>query len=210
MLVDDHQILREGVKQLLEVEDRFQVIATASTANEGLQFILDARPDVAVIDLSLPDESGVWLIEKVREHLATPILVLSMLCDQQQVMDVLEAGANGYVTKAVDRPTLIQAIKSLLKGEDFLEPRITSAVLKAVRQRQTEDTLKLTEREIEVLKAMAAGLSNPAIGNTMHLSLSTVKAHVRSVFQKLGVTSRTEAVVKGMELGVLQAGNGGG
>ena len=205
VLVDDHQIMREGLKQLLETEDGFQVIALAGTAVEGVKAILGTRPDIAVIDLSLPDHSGQWIIERVREKLSIPLLVLSMVVDRNQVMDVLEAGANGYLTKAVDRPTLIQAVRTLLSGEDFLEPKITSAVLQAVRRRQGEDSLTLSEREIEVLKAVAAGHSNPAIADSMHLSLSTVKAHVRSVFHKLGVTSRTEAVVKGMELGLVGA-----
>lgn len=205
VLVDDHQILREGLKQLLETEKGFQVVAMGSTAAEGVRAILDSRPDIAIVDLSMPDNSGIWVIEKVREQLQVPILMLSMLAENHQVMDVLEAGANGYLTKSVDRQTLLQAVQSLLRGEDFLEPRVTSAVLKSMRQRKNEEKVSLTDRELEILRALAQGNSNPAISEVMHLSLSTVKAHVRSIFQKLEVTSRTEAVVKAMELGLLQS-----
>ena len=207
LLVDDHQILRDGVKSLMETTPDVRVVATANTAKEALQKLEHTTIDVVITDMSLPDEDGVWLVTKIRSRWPDlPVQVLSMYSEPDQVVQALEAGASGYMTKIADKQELLDAIRTVASGNSYLQPRIAPYVISALRATNGRDTLKnkLTPRDLSLLRALSEGRSNREIGDQLHISVSSVKTALRSLYKKLNVSSRTEAVVVAMREGVIE------
>ena len=208
LLVDDHQILRDGVKSLMEATPDVRVVAMANTAKEALQKLEQTTIDVVITDMSLPDESGIWLVSKIRSQWPElPIQILSMHSEPDQVVQALEAGATGYMTKIADKHELLEAIRTVAAGNSYLQPRIAPYVISALRSTNGKETLKnkLTSRDMSLLRALAEGCSNRDIGEQLHISVSSVKTALRGLYKKLDVSSRTEAVVVAMREGVLEA-----
>ncbi len=203
-LIDDHQMMREGLKQLLESgESNVTVIGMAASAKDGLNQVSLMSPDLVILDLSLPERDGIWLAGELREtYPDLPLLALSMHLDKEKILGVLDAGANGYLTKSASKETLQYAIKTVMEGGSFLDPRITNIVLDGMRDSHTDDT-GLTPRELDILKLVAADRSNEEVSDRLMISKGTVKAHLTAAFRKLGVKTRAGAVAKAIGLGLL-------
>lgn len=206
VLVDDHKILQQGLTRLIEAEGDASVVAYGASAGEGLEQVKRYQPDVCVFDLGLPDHSGLWLIRRVRKwRPEMPILVLSMHTDHDVIDSVMRVGANGYLSKSTDQDTLLKALRTIASGGNYLEPSVSAALEGKRRGRRSshEAGTVLDAKEMEVLRLAAVGQSNNEIGVRLGLSVSTVKSRLRSVFGKLEVDGRTQAVAAAMALGIL-------
>ncbi|WP_062800258.1 MadR family response regulator transcription factor [Williamsia muralis] len=205
MLVDDHALLREGMRSLLERESSISVVGEADTVGEALEGAARFAPDVMVVDLKLTagtDYEGLRLIsELTRRHPAVAALVLTTFLDDDLVVRAVRSGAKGYVVKDIDTTELVRAIKSVSRGESAFDSRSAAVVLRAVTGQGRSETL--TERERQVLRLLADGSSNKSIGETLFISASTVKFHIRNIIRKLGVSKRTEAVYAASKRGLI-------
>ncbi len=209
LLADDHALVREGTRQLLEREPDLQVVAEAGDGEEAVQLAAAHRPDVALIDIAMPRLNGIEATRRIKAiSPATAILILSAYDDDHYVFALLEAGAAGYLLKNVKGRDLVQAVRAVHEGESALHPVIARKVIdRAVRvpvgpvQDQGPDTL--TDRELDVLRLAAQGLSNRDIASELHLSSRTVQAHLSAIFAKMQVGSRTQAVVQALRRGLL-------
>lgn len=203
LLVDDHYILREGVKALIESESEIKVVACAATAQEGLAKALSFTIDVALIDYSLPDYDGVWLLQRLRTQKPDlPVLVLSMHTDRDIVVRALSEGAAGYLPKSVETSELLTAIRAVCQGGSYLHPTIAPHLLGALRK-GTKDfpSVELSERELHILQRAAEGWSNQRIADELFLSISTIKSDLRDLFRKLNASTRTEVVAEAIRRG---------
>jgi len=205
LLVDDHLILREGVKKLLESSGGIRVVASAGSAEEAWAKMDNRTLDVVITDLQLPDRSGLWLVEKVAEERPeTKVLVLSISDFSDDVLGALKAGASGYLTKTASLEELEAAVKNVCSGGSYLQPKIASLVVGALQNPPERDRADdLTPRAKELLRCLVDGLSNKAIAEKLIVSVSTVKTQLRSLFLKFGVSSRTELVVAALNGKVL-------
>jgi len=203
LLADDHHIVRAGIRQLLESARDLQVIAEAGDGEEAQVLIGKHKPDVAVLDIQMPNASGIEVTRWVRSHLPeVGVLILTAYDDDPYVMAVLQAGANGYVLKTANADELIQAVRDVHEGKSALAPSITrklmSNIFKATDSKPVES---LTDRELDVLRLAAKGFTNKAIGVQLGISDRTVQGHLAHIFAKLQANSRTEAVMRAVSLG---------
>ncbi|MFN8386365.1 MAG: response regulator transcription factor [Anaerolineales bacterium] len=210
LLADDHHLVRAGVRQLLESATDLQVIAEAGDGEEAQVLIQKHKPDVAVLDIQMPKASGIEVTRWVRSHLPeVGVLILTAYDDDPYVMAVLQAGANGYVLKTGQADELIQAVRDVHEGKSALDPVIArtlmSAVFKGTEKRIVEP---LTDRELDVLRLAAKGFTNKAIGVQLSISDRTVQGHLAHIFAKLQANSRTEAVMRGVALGLISQSSG--
>ncbi|WP_304608279.1 response regulator transcription factor [Iamia sp. SCSIO 61187] len=197
-LLDDHEVVRRGVRELLESEDDLEVVGEAGTAAEALARIPPTNPDVAVLDVRLPDGSGVEVCREVRS--ARPdlaCLMLTSFSDDEALFESILAGAAGYVLKEVRGGELISSIRRIAAGETLLDPAITTRVLERLRRGPEEDErlAGLTDQERRILALLADGLTNRQIAEQMILAEKTVKNYVSNLLAKLGMSRRTEAAV---------------
>lgn len=197
VLVDDHALLREGLRAVLERHDGIAVVGEAGGFDAALAEVAHSRPDVVVVDLKLTagtDYEGMRLITELKRRDPAPaVLVLTTFLDDDLVVRAVRAGASGYVVKDVDTTELVRAIRALADGGSAFDPRSSTIVMRAMAGERNVSA-ELTDREREVLRLLADGLSNAAIGRTLYISESTVKFHIRNLIRKLGVTKRTDAV----------------
>ena len=207
LLADDHAVVREGTRQILEQEPDLKVVAEAGDGEEAVQLAGTCKPDVAIIDIAMPKLNGIAATQQIKAlYPAIAVLILTAYDDDTFVFKILEAGAAGYLLKSIRGRELIDAVRAVHAGESVLHPSIARKVLnrfvpapgKAKRQELSE---VLSEREAEVLKLAARGLRNRDIASELCLSLHTVEAHLLHIFNKLQVSSRTEAVVRGLKEG---------
>ncbi len=210
LLADDHHLVRAGVRQLLESATDLKVIAEAGDGEEAQSLIQKHKPDVAVLDIQMPKASGIEVTRWVRAHLLeVGILILTAYDDDPYVMAVLQAGANGYVLKTGQADELIQAVRDVYEGKSALDPAIThklmSTIFKGTEKKIVEP---LTDRELDVLRLAAKGFTNKAIGVQLSISDRTVQGHLAHVFAKLQANSRTEAVMRGVALGLISQSSG--
>ncbi len=207
ILVEDEALVRLGLRQLLGFDSRMQVIADASNGVEALELIGRERPDVVLMDVRLPGMSGVEVLKALRARgLATPVILITTFDDEQAFLQAMHAGASAFLRKDISLEDLTAAIDCALKGERIFRPAITQVAQKRLFEIKSNfDAAELpdplTRREIEVLRLMAAGLSNKEIADALHAGEATVKTHASSILSKLGVRDRTRAVLKGLELG---------
>jgi len=206
LLVEDHKIVREGTRQLLEQAPDLTVIGEAADGGEAVRLATELSPDVVVMDVRLPVLNGIEATKAIKDqHPNMPILILSAYDDDRYVFPLLDAGANGYVLKTTSWAELAQAIRTVHAGETALDPHIAHKVVERLTQRQRYQgegmAEALTEREIEVLQAVARGKGNREIGEALSISPHTVQVHVRNIFGKLGVNSRIEAVAYAVRQG---------
>lgn len=207
LIADDHAVVREGTRQILEQEPDLDVIAEAGDGEEAVQLAGSFKPHVAIIDVAMPKLDGIEATKQIKALYPTiAVLILSAYDDDQFVFGLLEAGAAGYILKSVRAGELIDAVRAVYAGESVLHPSIARKVLnRFVRvsgePREQETSQVLTEREREVLRLATQGLSNQDIANELYLSVRTVQAHLGHIFNKLQVGSRTEAVVRALKEG---------
>jgi two-component system, NarL family, response regulator DevR len=197
-LLDDHEIVRRGVRELLEVEDDLEVVGEAGTAEEALSRIPAATPDVAIIDMRLPDGNGVEVCREVRSNNpAVQCVVLTSFADDEALFDSIMAGAAGYLLKQIKGNDLVDAIRRVASGQSLLDPTVTARVLERLRKGPEEDERlsRLTDQERKILDLIAEGLTNRQIGERMFLAEKTVKNYVSNLLSKLGMERRTEAAV---------------
>jgi two-component system response regulator DevR len=197
-LVDDHEVVRRGVRELLETESDIEIVGEAGTAEEAVGRILATSPDVAVLDVRLPDGSGVEVCRDVRS--ARPDLACIMLtsyADDEALFDAIMAGASGYVLKQVRGSDLIDAVRKVADGQSLLDPRVTAKVIERLRRGPEEDERlrNLTDQERKILVLLSDGLTNRQIAEEMFLAEKTVKNYVSNLLAKMGMSRRTEAAV---------------
>ena len=211
-LLDDHEVVRRGVRELLEAEDDLDVVGEAGTAAEALARIPATRPDVAVLDVRLPDGDGVEVCRDIRsEHPEVACVMLTSFADDDAVYAAIMAGAAGYLLKQVKGTDLIDAVRRVGAGESLLDPAVTKRVLERVRSRPEDDELAaLTDQERRILELISEGLTNRQIGERMFLAEKTVKNYVSNVLAKLGMSRRTEAAAYAARLAERKGTSGGG
>ena len=206
VLVDDHAILRQGLRSVLEREDDLIVVGEASSEGEAEAVVLAMRPDVVLLDLKLSagsDFEGLSLCGKLSAaHPGLGLLVLTTFLDEELVVRAVHAGARGYVVKDVDTTELVRAIRAISAGESAFDARSAAAVVRSLNGRN-EPRQQLTDREIEVLRLLATGLSNQKIGERLYISATTAKFHVSNIMRKLEVTRRAEAVYAASKRGLI-------
>ena len=204
-LLDDHEIVRRGIAQLLETEDDIEVIGEAATAAQAMARIPALRPDVAILDVRLPDGEGVSVCREVRSAVSPPpaCLILTSYLDDEALFGAIIAGASGYLLKQVAGVDLVGAIRTVAAGGSLLDPQATAVVLKRLRTGDEPTDARyvsLSPQERRILRLIADGLTNRQIGAEMFLAEKTVKNYVSSLLHKLGFARRTEAAVFATEL----------
>ncbi|WP_391120300.1 response regulator [Psychrobacillus sp. L3] len=215
IIIDDHQLFREGVKRILDFEDSFEVIAEGSDGNDVLRLYDAHFPDVVLMDINMPTKNGVdATAELMEKYPEAKVIMLSIHDDESYVTHALKTGALGYMLKEMDANAIVAAIKVVAKGGSYLHPKVTRNLVSEFRRlserenkgnfHQTEIRRPfhlLTKRECEVLQLLTDGQSNRTIGETLFISEKTVKNHVSSILQKMNVNDRTQAVVTGIKNG---------
>jgi len=207
LLAEDHVITRQGIRRLLEDERGLTVIGEAGDGEEAVQMVTDMKPDVVIMDIAMPKLNGIEATRQIKLiHPRTAVLILSAYDDDEYVFALLKAGAAGYLLKSVSGDELTRAIQAVYKGEPVLDPIVARKVMNYFRlpgkvaglERPSEH---LSNRETDILKLAAKGMTNKDIADKLHLSNRTVEGHLRTIFNKLGVGSRTEAVLYGLRKG---------
>jgi two-component system response regulator DevR len=197
-LLDDHEVVRRGLRELLEAEDDLEVVGEASTVEEALRRVPPTRPDVAILDVRLPDGNGVEACRDIRS--AQPhiqCLMLTSFSDDEALFDSIMAGAAGYLLKQIRGPDLVDSVRRVAAGQSLLDPTVTAKVLDRLRRPPQEDEqlARLTDQERKILELLAEGLTNRQIGERLYLAEKTVKNYVSNLLMKLGMHRRTEAAV---------------
>ncbi len=214
-IVEDHEITRMGLQLLLEDLPDFELVGTSGDGQHALQAIVESSPTVVLMDLGLPGMDGISLIRYLKRELPeTRIVVLTSNAEHKQVLDALDAGADGYCLKDVSSSQLVMAIRCVASGASWLHENVVGAIRNScARMSRSEQAITpsqqpavgiLSEREIEVVRALSDGLSNVEIAERLAVSAETVKTHMRHIMEKLGVTDRTQAVVKAIRAGLIE------
>jgi NarL family two-component system response regulator YdfI len=208
LIADDHLIIRQGLRLILETEDDFELIAEASDGAEALGLCKKLNPDVVLMDLRMPNMDGLTAIEKLRnEQLGIAVVILTTFNEDELMLRGLQAGARGYLLKDTDRSTLFDTIRAAARGETLLKPEIMTRVLARTNQPVTVsksgEPVNLTDRELEVLQSVARGERSKEIALQLGISERTVKAHLASIYNKLGVDSRAAAIAIAAQRGLL-------
>jgi len=197
-LLDDHEVVRRGLRELLEAEDDLEVVGEAGSAEDAMARIPPTRPDVAVLDVRLPDGNGVEVCREIRSsHPEIQCLILTSFADDEALFQSIMAGAAGYVLKQIKGTDLVDAVRRVADGQSLLDPAVTSRVLERLRTPpETDERLaRLTEQERKILDLIADGLTNRQIAERVHLAEKTVKNYVSNLLTKLGMERRTQAAV---------------
>ena len=209
LLVDDHAILREGLKVLLALNEDIQVVGEAGDGEDGLARIQHLSPDVVVMDIAMPGMDGLEATRRiVSAYPKTKILILSQHDNERYILPVLRAGAMGYILKRAVGEELVTAIRTVYRGESYLQPSVAKMVLQNYQQTNEEpakNDMGLTERERQVLKLVAEGRTSQEIADLLYLSKKTVMCHRANIYQKLGTHNRTELIKYAMHLGLVEA-----
>jgi len=219
VIIDDHQLFREGVKRILAMEPGFEIVADGQDGSQALELVKLYRPDVILMDINMPNMNGVEATkELVQAFPNIKVLILSIHDDESYVTHVLKTGASGYLLKEMDADALIEAVKVVASGGAYIHPKVTHNLINEYRRLAKEDDIHeesigyreveyrkplhiLTRRECEVLQLMTDGQSNRGIGESLYISEKTVKNHVSNILQKMSVNDRTQAVVEAIKKG---------
>jgi NarL family two-component system response regulator LiaR len=207
ILCEDHLITRQGIRRLLEDEKGLSIIGEASNGEEVVSLVTELKPDVVVMDIAMPRMNGIEATRQIKlTNPRTGVLILSAYDDDEYVFALLKAGAAGYLLKSVGGNELVHAIKAVHKGETALDPQIARKVVNYFRlQEKVPDFAdgrgQLSDREISIIRLAAKGMTNKDIAKNLHLSYRTIEGCMREIFNKLGVDSRTEAVLHGLKMG---------
>ena len=207
MLVDDQNLVRKGVRSLLELSEEIEVVAEATDGMEAVRMIPDVKPDVVLLDMRMPQMSGLdVLLTLSGSGKLPPTIILTTLDDDELVLAGIKAGARGYLLKDVALAELVNAVKTVAEGGSIVKPAVTQRLLKGLENLKTDFSSldrpdPLTDRETEILRLMAGGYSNKEIANSLGVAEGTIKNHVSNILSKMGVRDRTRAVLKAFELG---------
>jgi two-component system NarL family response regulator len=202
LVADDHTIVRGGVSQILNEQPDIQVVAEAADGTSAVELIRRERPDVSLVDLRMPGLDGVQVVEQVRRESDDAVLIVLTTFDTDDDIDrALTAGAKAYLLKDVSPSELVSCVRTVHQGGTWVSPAVASKLVARMTR------VQLTLREMAVLRLVAAGKSNREIGETLSISEGTVKIHLTHLFEKLGATSRTEAVAKAVERGLIRFGS---
>ncbi|MEO7072548.1 MAG: response regulator transcription factor [Rhodanobacter sp.] len=208
-LVDDQNLVRQGVRSLLDLSEDIRVVAECADGTQAVQDIPRVRPDVVLLDLRMPGMSGLEVLHALaaRNELP-PTIILTTFDDDQLVLQGLKAGARGYLLKDVSLEQLVEAVRTVAAGGSLVAPMVTQRLLAGVARMQNHFTSleqpdPLTERETEILRLLSGGYSNKEIANSLKVAEGTVKNHVSNILSKLGVRDRTRAVLKALEMGIV-------
>ena len=211
LIVDDHIMVRDGLASMLGRQRDFAVVGEAGNGREAVEKAQDLSPDVILMDLRMPEMSGVEAMRAIGEQdLEAKFIVLTTYDTDEYIFDAIEAGAKGYLLKDTSREELFSAVRAVHRGESQIEPGVAAKVLTRLAQlsRQSSDPNRssdtLSDREIEVLQLIAGGAANKQIAVDLSISESTVKTHVANIFQKLDVSHRTEAVTQALQRGIIK------
>ncbi|MDY6938481.1 MAG: response regulator transcription factor [Cyanobacteriota bacterium] len=227
-LIEDHDLTRMGLRAALK-QAGFNCVGEATSGNQGLRLLAEKQPDVALVDIGLPDIDGIEAIERFKAsqpNSKTRILMLTMHDSEKAVLAAFAAGADSYCTKDIDSEDLVQAVRETHEGNAWIDPLIAGIVLRQVRPpsqmkqslekrtvairavepeyEQIIESYPLTERELEILELIVAGCSNAQISQQLFITIGTVKTHVRSILNKLGANDRTQAAVRALRSGLIQ------
>jgi DNA-binding NarL/FixJ family response regulator len=207
IICDDQAIIRDGLELLLKLEKDVEVVGMAQDGAEVVELVNSKTPDLILMDLKMPGMNGVEATRQIRtRHPEIKVLVLTTYDDDEWVFDAIRAGASGYLLKDTPREKLIEAIQGTVAGDSFVDPAVTGKLLAQVASKQEQPasiiTSQLTDRETDVLRLIARGLSNAEIAGKLHLSEGTIRNHVSAIFAKLGLTDRTQAAVLAIRHGI--------
>ncbi len=216
LLADDHAVVRAGTRELLERQPDFDIVGEAADGEEAVSLTSELHPDVVIMDVRMPKMSGVEATRRIKaEHPDVRVLVLTAHDDDEYVFALLQAGANGYLMKTAEIDELVKAIRTVAAGQSMLAPAVAGKVVAQFTSGKTLPEILsnshdhyegLTERELSILKLVGNGLSNKQIGKKLFISDRTVQAHLSNIFSKLGVSSRTEAVMHAVRRGWITTG----
>jgi DNA-binding NarL/FixJ family response regulator len=207
MLVDDQNLVRKGVRSLLELSSEIEVVAEAADGAEAIRMIPEVGPDVVLLDMRMPGLSGLDVLRELsRTQTLPPTIILTTFDDDELVLAGIQSGARGYLLKDVALADLVSAIRTVAEGGTIVKPAVTQRLLKGLANLKNEFSSldqpdPLTDRETEILRLMAGGYSNKEIANSLGVAEGTVKNHVSNILSKMGVRDRTRAVLKAFELG---------
>ncbi len=207
VICDDQAIVRDGLELLLRLEKDFSVVGLAQDGADALELVEQANPDVVLMDLKMPGMNGVEATRRIHaRHPDVKVLVLTTFDDDEWLFDAIRAGASGYLLKDTPREKVVEAVRGTAAGRSFVDPAVAGRVLDQIAtqpdQPHTSLADQLSDREIDVLRLLARGLSNADIADRLHLSAGTVRNHVSSVLAKLDVTDRTQAAIIGIKHGL--------
>jgi DNA-binding NarL/FixJ family response regulator len=207
LLADDHALVREGTRRLLETESDVKVVAEAASGEEAIEAARRLHPDIAIVDIAMPGIGGIEATRAIKFHCPeTAVLILSAYDDEPYLMALLDAGAAGFLLKSVHGQELIKAVRAVARGESVLQPSLAEKAMRRLSTHasaSTRSTEKLSEREFDVLRLAARGLPNKEIAARLGLSVRTVHSHLANIFMKMQVGSRTEAVLLALRQGVI-------
>jgi DNA-binding NarL/FixJ family response regulator len=206
VLADDHAVVRKGIREFLEQDGDISVVAEAADGHQVFTQVAEHQPDVAVLDIQMPGMTGIEATRRIKAQFPdVRILVLTAYDDDPYIFALLQAGASGYILKTADSSELVHAVRAVHRGESALDPAVAQKVVQQLttgRPLGAQATVEqLTSRETEVLRLVATGLTNKAIGQTLAISDRTVQGHLANIYGKLNVSSRTEAVTEALKQG---------
>jgi DNA-binding NarL/FixJ family response regulator len=206
ILADDHAVVRKGIREFLEEDGSIVVVAEADNGRQAVALVAEHQPDVAVLDVQMPEATGIEATRRIKaEHPGVRVLILTAYDDDPYIFALLQAGASGYILKTAGSSDLVRAVRAVHQGESALDPVVTQKVvehLAAGRPPGAQATVEsLTDREIEILRLVAKGHTNKAIGLALGISDRTVQGHLANIYGKLAVASRTEAVTEAIKQG---------
>lgn len=202
LIVDDHSVVRQGLRMFLSLDPDLKVVGEARNGKEGVRLAHELRPDVVLMDLLMPVMDGVTAITAIRRDLPeVEVIALTSVLEDSMVFGAIRAGAIGYLLKDTEADELCQAIKAAAAGQVQLSPQAAARLMREVRAPESPETL--TQREVEVLRLMAKGLSNKEIAHELGIGEKTVKTHVSNILGKLGVLSRTQAALYAIQIGLV-------
>ena len=198
MIADDHSMIREGLKQLLELEGNFEVIAEANDGEECLQIVNSLNPDVLLLDINMPEKNGIDVLKEMKEKgSSVKVLILTVHNELEYLMNAVDIGVDGYILKDSDFVELKRAINAVLDGDNYIQPSLIPALNNQLVNRdiKKDKIALLTSRELEVLAQVANGMFNKEIATNLNISERTVKNHISNIFKKIDVSDRTQAAV---------------
>ncbi|MDH8679108.1 response regulator transcription factor [Fusibacter bizertensis] len=199
-IADDHALIREGIKKLLELEDNFEIVALAGDGIEALECIRNTQPDVILLDINMPNMNGIDCLKQIKtDYPETKVIMLTIHEDAEYLIETINIGAEGYVLKDADVSSLVKAIQKVVQGEVYIHPTLSGILVREYKRKDKnmEDVIgnNLTKREFEVIRLISRGYNNKEIAIELFISEKTVKNHVSNIFKKIKVTDRTQAAL---------------